>query len=62
VDTLDYKVGYPQRHAVSPTEAWLLISDYKDIWFLFEKSAYSVFAEFPKAADLGNGKVLHCKC
>jgi hypothetical protein len=61
VHTLDYKFGYSQLHALSPTEARLLISDYKNIWFLFEKSAYSVFAQFPKAANFGNGKVLQSK-
>jgi hypothetical protein len=61
VDTLNHKFTDPKSGAPLPTEAWLVISDYEDIWFFFEKSAYRAFTQFPKAGDFVNGVVLHRK-
>ncbi len=47
MDTLDHKFRYSERRVPSPTEARLLTSDYKDIWFFFEKSPHGVFTQFP---------------
>jgi hypothetical protein len=59
--TLNHEIRNSKSQIPPPAIPWLFVSDYKDIWFVPEKFANGVFAQFPQPCYFGDGVVLHRK-
>jgi hypothetical protein len=59
--TLNHEFRNSKSQVPPSAIPWLIVSDYKDIWFVPEKFAHGVLAQFPQRCYFGDGIVLHRK-